>query len=1049
MNGPIILKSKLTFPRLGKDIMDRELSRQLRDRMDGYPVCVVVASAGFGKTTLLAQALQDRPDRLSWFTPGPEDDSAYVFIAYMAVALDKLSPGLAAWYFEHIDGSKFSWQRAFESLMSGLERMEGSAGYLVIDDWQLIRNDPEIVGFMDRFLSCKPEGLRLILASREQVMLPYVDRLRAEGRLLELKGKDLAFSRDELNAFIQFLAPGKELDNKADKIFAYTEGWPIAIKMVINARSTQPMVPHSTFGSLFDYLSSSILQQMDEQTRRFLIHSAIPDFFGHQLCQDVLGVTPGYVDDIVRQGIFVNEVNTDVYRYHPLFRDFLLRQAIKNPTEYKAVHQSLAEFYIKRLEYEKALGSLIAAEDWPRSGEVLCQLARELVYHGRSQVFLDAFGKLPREQQSHPMLMLALGDEARYKGKHVKALDWYKQAEEAYRQQSQFSGVSLALRAMGEVYLETMEPRAGDLLFQAYRLLGKDKEGEKAQLLDLMAENMVNQGRPKQAEHYRKMALRRKLQKNDVHNLNARMLLRTGRLQEAIQVLERISKQGEEQTKIHSAFREAPMLLSTCYSFVGNAPLALSKAREAIHVGEQAGLMGVRGLGYIRLGHAWLIKERTQLEEAQTAYLAAAELLRDGDVIRVHSELCMGRCLLYALGGKWPEARKVGLEGLDIASTSKDEWFAALLSHVLGMSATICGQLEEAETYLLSAQQRFAACADSFGRCVGLWWLSYLAYIRKDSPLFIKQYLRFTELLEVDQYQFLLDSKTLFGDLLGGQAALLQQAFMDQASLKSAPALVKELQPDRSRHLMIYSLGSFSLVRDGLEVPLTAWRRKNSLRLFTLFLVKRRSLLSKEDILTYLWPDADQDFAERNLKSALYNLNKVLEPERRAWGSSHFIQRSGSTYFFNLAADYWFDAEEFSVNTENAKKIWRSDPKRAEQLIQSAFLLYKGDFFAGVNMDDWCLEEREQLILSLIQCAEIMADIHSARGEHELALQMADLILDKDKYWEKAYQIKISSYIKLNNPVMASRTFKLCQQRFQEDMGVSPSQETIRAYQAL
>ncbi|MGB4031960.1 MAG: AAA family ATPase, partial [Tenuifilaceae bacterium] len=140
---------------------------ELKSKISDYSVCVVTASAGFGKTTLLSQVVQDLNLPVCWYTPGPEDDSVYIFLAYLVSALEMLIPGISEWYFERIGEQKFAWQRAFEILLSGIEELDNSEGILVIDDWQLVERDQEVVEFFDRFLCCKPEGLRVVLISRE------------------------------------------------------------------------------------------------------------------------------------------------------------------------------------------------------------------------------------------------------------------------------------------------------------------------------------------------------------------------------------------------------------------------------------------------------------------------------------------------------------------------------------------------------------------------------------------------------------------------------------------------------------------------------------------------------------------------------------------------------------------------------------------------------------------------------------------------------------------------------------------------------------------
>lgn len=1051
MQIPVILKSKLTVPKLGNDILRRQLMTELQAKISDYSVCVVTASAGFGKTTLLSQVVQNLSLPVCWYTPGPEDDSVYSLLAYLVSALDKLIPGISEWYFVNIGKHKFAWQRAFEILLSGIESLDNGEGFLVIDDWQLVAKNQEVVDFFDRFLCCKPEGLRVVLISREVIKIPMISRLRAEERLLEVDSDDLAFSKYEIDELIKNFSSNEFLKEKTNEIYSYTEGWIIAIKLVLNSNIKSDLIPHSTFSSLFEYLSCAILEQREEGTKQFLIDTSIPEFFGYQLCNEVLGYPPEIMDKVIQDGLFISEVNNGLYRYHNLFRDFLHRQARKNIDAYKDINNKLAQFYFERKEFENALGSFIKAENWAEASKVLNYLARDMVYSGRGHVLRNMVQQLPMQYQEHPQILLAWGDEERFACAYTKAIGYFRRAEEGFKKTNDSLGISKAFRGIGEIYLETLEPKAAQFFFQAFRVLGEGHSTEKAEILRLLAESKINLGRPQQAARYRKLAEQNLKHEDNKNNLEARMLLRSGRVNEAIRLLEESSqiRPVQDLPKIHSTFREVPMLLSSCYSFVGEAAKAVQMSQEAIKMGQNAGQPIFEGLGNIRLGNALMIENYRQLEEVAKAYEKAEALLQVNEVIRVHSELNMGKCLLYALQGSWDKAEEKGLVGLSIARQSKDEWFTSLLLHVLGMGAALCSQREKAYNYLKEAQDSFEVCGDSLGKCVVFWWLSYLAYTENSMLKMAANYDRFLDLVSSYKYHFLLERPTLFGDITGDKIAPVQQAYQEQKKLTTSKAIEVEGTAEliADYRVKIYTLGKFQFVREGQEVPLKAWRRKNALRLFTLFLVKRRTLLSKEEIIAYLWPDDNQEFAERNFKSALYNLNKVLEPNREPWAPSYFIQRNGSTYFFNLAANFWFDVDDFLASIEKAKQIEGSNAGQAEDLISQALSTYQGDFFEGVTMDEWCLEEREHLIIQYIKASELLSKLKMNKGQYEEVLKIADLILEKDKYWEGAYQSKIWCYKKLNNIVMATRTFNQCVQRFNDEMGISPSPETVKIYQ--
>src|ERR1700759_985619 len=59
-------------------------------RVDGPAVICVVAPAGYGKTTLVAQWAESRRPRLAWLSADHHDNHPPVLLTYRAVALDRI-----------------------------------------------------------------------------------------------------------------------------------------------------------------------------------------------------------------------------------------------------------------------------------------------------------------------------------------------------------------------------------------------------------------------------------------------------------------------------------------------------------------------------------------------------------------------------------------------------------------------------------------------------------------------------------------------------------------------------------------------------------------------------------------------------------------------------------------------------------------------------------------------------------------------------------------------------------------------------------------------
>jgi DNA-binding SARP family transcriptional activator len=312
------------------------------------------------------------------------------------------------------------------------------------------------------------------------------------------------------------------------------------------------------------------------------------------------------------------------------------------------------------------------------------------------------------------------------------------------------------------------------------------------------------------------------------------------------------------------------------------------------------------------------------------------------------------------------------------------------------------------------------------------------------------------ELGESRGYDFLFQKGTLLGSLDGrASIPLLREAKRLNLQRPYVDWLLNKLgiQEDDiqvvSYTLRIQMFGPFRVWRGEREVASREWRREDARRLFQLLLTKRHTLLHKEEIMTYLWPNANRDAAARDFKVALNTLLNVLEPGRLPRSPSFFIQRQGPAYYFNLASGFWLDVEQFEGLATRAEKMATQQPAEAEKMLKRALELYEGDYLEGATQDDWCLEERERLIVIYIRAAELLARLMAGRGDYHNCLQLAEKVLSKDNCWEEAYRLQMYCYGKLNNRAMVSRVYQRCLTVLREELGVAPSLKTTKLYERL
>ena len=159
-------------PRLRRDTVRRERLVRRLGQSTHVPVAVVVAPAGYGKTTLLVHWLQADPRPMAWLTIEPADDDPDRLIASLATALG-----------EPADLTLAALTYAVE--------LRDEPFVVALDDVHHLRS-ADALAVVDAVADAVQPGSQVVLAGRCEPALP-IGRLRAQGRVVELRARVSGF----------------------------------------------------------------------------------------------------------------------------------------------------------------------------------------------------------------------------------------------------------------------------------------------------------------------------------------------------------------------------------------------------------------------------------------------------------------------------------------------------------------------------------------------------------------------------------------------------------------------------------------------------------------------------------------------------------------------------------------------------------------------------------------------------------------------------------------------------------------------------------------
>ncbi len=326
----LILRTKLFAPTIHDNVIERpRLLNYLQKKR--YPVLLVSAPAGSGKSTLISQWLYSVNEDFCWYSLDSEDNSVHRFFTYFVEALRTLIPtiGAEALALQDKTPAQFS-ESALITLINEILFYQQNIT-LVIDDYHLIESE-ENQRMMTFLVKNIPFNFRIIILSR--ITPPFTAaRLKSREVLHELKQSELAFTEEEVENYCNDKLGLSLSHDLIQKIHKETEGWVTALHLCTIFMEHSDDKSHfiGEFGGdshyIFDYLMEEVLENLPEDIRDFLVATSIFDRFSVQLCNALFenGDSEVMIRKLEEQNLFIIPLDKKRgwYRYHHLLNPLL------------------------------------------------------------------------------------------------------------------------------------------------------------------------------------------------------------------------------------------------------------------------------------------------------------------------------------------------------------------------------------------------------------------------------------------------------------------------------------------------------------------------------------------------------------------------------------------------------------------------------------------------------------------------------------------------------------------------------------------------------
>ena len=402
-----LLQTKFFYPKLPDRAIRRwrltsVLEKNLKNR-----ITLISAPAGFGKTSLLADWIQEYKHHPAWLTLDESDNDPARFLDYLVQALFKHpSENLKEEISEHLQTQKIGPMQRQDILLNCL--CEANAPIiLILDDYQHIHLTAvhDIVNYVVENL---PPNVHLVLATRCDPPLNLAN-WRAKAFLDEIRQADLCFSDAEATAFFTHSLP-YELDRSdLSALTAKIEGWAVGMQLAVSAMSKQKnkrdleQFIESFKGTnryILEYLMEEVIRNQPAEIIEMLFFTSLLDRFCAPLCDFVLQRSDSrrIIDYLERNNLFIIPLddNYEWFRYHRLFTDLLQSQYANLDAEKVAdFHRAASLWFERNGHYAEAIDQRFLAGDIEPAALLIKTQGKEVLKRSEFFTFARWIERLP------------------------------------------------------------------------------------------------------------------------------------------------------------------------------------------------------------------------------------------------------------------------------------------------------------------------------------------------------------------------------------------------------------------------------------------------------------------------------------------------------------------------------------------------------------------------------------------------------------------------------------------------------------------------------
>jgi LuxR family maltose regulon positive regulatory protein len=327
------------FPRRITDAMKEVLN---------YPLTIVEAPMGYGKTTAVRKYLDNHASKVMWHNI--YDNTSTGFWNGFCRQLDTLDHNCAQSLVRlGFPDDSVSIHEALH-IISAIDFPKQSV--MVIDDYHLA-GGAEVNAFIESVVRNEISNLHIVLAAR-YIEIANIEELELKGYLNHLKKEMFELSPKEIVEYFR-LCGVVIRDSDAERLHVLTEGWISAIYLLmLNYVATGC---YSDITNIYKLMEKAVYNPLSEEIKDFLVVMCIFDNFTAEQAVFMWGEenTAGILGEIMSKNAFIKyDSRQKTYHMHAILTN-LLKDVLEGKSIKDDLYRKAAEWYLRNCDFTQSM----------------------------------------------------------------------------------------------------------------------------------------------------------------------------------------------------------------------------------------------------------------------------------------------------------------------------------------------------------------------------------------------------------------------------------------------------------------------------------------------------------------------------------------------------------------------------------------------------------------------------------------------------------------------------------------------------------------------